>query len=248
MMQKSPQYLSRNDIERIAQRVIAAYQRLPAVRKGPDGVVSPALLIHDLLGLSVEYHTLSPNGSILGLTACGEVWVTVYDNPAHPEYCPLDGKTLLIDKHLTEEGANQGRYHFTLVHEGSHQIYKMLFPKAYANSVAARKIHYCTAHRALGRSDWEEWRTDALTSAILMPLDMVRSNMSRFGLGEKLRLLNRVFAPEEYARFCKMADYMGVSKQALAIRLKQLGLLDRDNLQDSYALVNVFPEDGEVPG
>ena len=247
-MKKSLQYLSRVDIEGIAQRVVGAYRKLPAARKEPDGVVRPMLLIHDLLGLSVEYHTLSLNGSVLGLTACGEVWVMVYDNPAHPEYCHLDGKTLLVDKYLAEEGANQGRYHFTLAHEACHQIYKMLFPKAYMDSIAERRIRYCTAYRVAGRGDWEEWRTDALTSAVLMPPDMVRDNMLRFGLGDKLRLLNRVFAPEEYAHFCEMAGYMGVSKQALAIRLKQLGLLGRDNLQDSYALVNVFPDDGEVPG
>ena len=248
MMKKYPQYLSRNEIEQIARRVVSAYQRLPSVRKGPESVVSPTLLIHDLLGLSVGYHTLSRNGSVLGLTACGEVWVTVYDDPAHPEYYHLDGKTLLIDKGLTAKEGNQGRYHFTLVHEACHQIYKMLFPKTYMNPIAERRVHYCTAHRATGRGDWEEWRTDTLTSAILMPPDMVRSNMHRFGLGAKLRLLNHVFASEEYARFCELADYMGVSKQALAIRLKQLGLLERDDLQDSYALVNVFPDEGEVPG
>lgn len=41
---------------------------------------------------------------------------------------------------------------------------------------------------------------------------------------------------------------MGVSRQALAIRLKQLGLLEQDYLKDPYALVNVVPEDGEIPG
>ena len=71
--------------------------------------------------------------------------------------------------------------------------------------------------------------------------------MQVFGLGDRLRLLNRVFAPNEYDRFCKMADYMGVSKQALAIRLKQLGLLERDYLKDPFALVNIFPDEKAVP-
>ena len=41
---------------------------------------------------------------------------------------------------------------------------------------------------------------------------------------------------------------MGVSRQALAIRLKQLGLLERYELQDPYALVNVVPDEGEILG
>lgn len=247
MTKKSPQYLSRNDIEQIAQRVSSAYQKLPAVQKETDGVVHPMLLIRDLLGLSVECHALSPDGSILGLTSCGEVWIPVYDDPANPEYCHLDGKTLLVDRKLAE-GTNQGRYHFTLIHEACHQIYRMLFPKAYAWDVAARKIHFCTAQRAMSHGDWEEWRTDTLASAILMPQNMVQDNMRIFGLGDKLRILNRVFAPSEYNRFCEMADHMGVSKQALAIRLKRLGLLERDCLQDPYSLINIFPDDREKVG
>ena len=81
-----------------------------------------------------------------------------------------------------------------------------------------------------------------------MPLGLVKNNMRAFGFGDGLRLLNRIFAPDEYDRFCKMANHMGVSKQALAIRLKQLGLLERDCLQDPFVLVDVFPDDGEIPG
>lgn len=61
-------------------------------------------------------------------------------------------------------------------------------------------------------------------------------------------MLNRVYAAEDYSRFSDMADYMGVSKQALAIRLKGLDLLEREFLKDPYALVNVCPDDKEVRG
>lgn len=246
MMRRNPRYLSRSDIELIAQRVVTAYQRLPTAQERPDGMIRPGALIQDLLGLSIGYHTLSRNGSILGLTSCGEVWVTVYDSPKHPEYCHLDGRTLLIDKELAAEGANIGRHHFTLVHEACHQIYRMLFPQAYMDDIVARRVHCCTQHRTTSRGDWEEWRTDALASAILMPPEMVKDNMYKFGLGDRIRILNRVFAPNEYGGFCEMADYMGVSKRALAIRLKQLGFLERDDLNDPFALVNVIPDEKEA--
>lgn len=236
-------YLSRKDLESIAQRVVTAYRKLPAYRKHPPNTVCPEALVGNLLGLSTEYHVLSRNGTVLGLTCCGLVGVPIYDDPEHPEYFYLDGKTLLIDKRLIGKCADIGRYHFTLAHEACHQIYWMLFPREYAVSVSQRKIHYYSSFPATGNDYWEEWRTNALTSAVLMPTDMVLYNMTAFGLGAKLRMLNRVFAPEEYERFEKMAAYMGVSKRALAIRLKYLGLLDQDYLQDPYALVDIHPDE-----
>ena len=240
------QRLSRKDIEAIAKRVTAAYKKLPFLQGQQPDRILPELLAHDLLGLTTEFHTLSRNGGILGLTACGEVDVQIYDDPKHPEFFHLDGKTLLIDLGLTKEGTSIGRYHFTLTHEASHQIFKMLFPREYTSPVRLRQIHYCTATLVSSEDYWEEWRTNALTSAVLMPEEMVRSNMVTFGLGEKLHMLNRVYAAEEYTRFSDMADHMGVSKQALAIRMKGLGLLEREFLQDPHALVNVCPDDKEI--
>ena len=238
--------LSRKNIEAIASRIITAYKRLPSLQGQNPDMVQPELLVHDLLGLTIEYHTLSRDGGILGLTVCGEMDVRIYDDPKHPELFHLDGRTLLIDSYLVKEDANKGRYHFTLIHEACHQIFKMLFPKEYTTPVHLRKIHYCTSIPSESGDYWEEWRTNALASAVLMPEEMVRNNMFAFGLGEKMPVLNRVYATENYNRFSDMASYMGVSRQALAIRLKGLGLLARDDLLDPYALTDVHPDDEEL--
>lgn len=236
-------YLTRSDIEAIAKRVVTAYRKLPSAQGAESNVISPKLLIEDLLGLATRYHTLSRDGVILGLTSCGDVGVPIYDDPQHPEYFFLDGKTLLIDKSLIAKDANKGRYHFTLVHEACHQIYRMLFPQEYMNTVARRKVHYCTQPPVRSNDYWDEWRTNVLTSAILMPIDDVQTNMLTFGLGEKLRMLNKVFAPKDYERFCRMADYMGVSQAALSIRLRQLGLLELNHVKNPYELVDIFPNE-----
>lgn len=236
-------YLTRHDIEMIACRVITAYKKLPALCGQQINKVQPELLIRDLLGLTMDYHFLSLNGDILGLTACSTITVPIYDNPDRPEYYRLDGHTVLIDKRLLSDQANVGRRHFTQVHEACHQIYRMLYPRRYMTTVASRQIHYCTSRRRI--KDWEEWRTDTLTSAILMPYDMIRSNMIDFGLGDKIHRLNKVFDPNEYSRFCEMASYMGVSKQALSIRLQQLGLLEENYLENPYNLIDIYPDDVE---
>lgn len=102
--------LSRKNIEAIASRIITAYKRLPSLRGQNPDMIQPELMAHDLLGLTVEYHTLSRDGGILGLTACGEMDVRIYDDPKHPKLFHLDGRTLLIDSYLVKEGANKGRY------------------------------------------------------------------------------------------------------------------------------------------
>lgn len=79
-----------------------------------------------------------------------------------------------------------------------------------------------------------------------MPEDMVRENMAAFGLGVPMQMVNRVFASRDYTRFSDMAAYMGVSKKALSIRMKQLGFLKADYLDDPYALVNIYPQEDEI--
>lgn len=235
-------YLTQGDIEAIAQRVTTAYRKLPNL----CGItkIDPERLVTDLLGLSISYHVLSRHGTILGLTAYGDIGIPIYDDPEHPEYCFIDPKTVLVDKSLLAGNANVGRYHFTLIHEACHQVFRMLFPKAYSPPVMRRQLHFCTLSPCARDAYWEEWRTNRLASAILMPADMVQMNMLTFGLGDKLKMLNSVFAPDDYQRFSDMAGYMGVSKKALSIRMKQLGLLDQDYLGAPYDLINIYPEKG----
>ena len=86
-------YLSRQDIEIIAQRVVSAYKRLPSHNGREVNMVQPNLLVCSLLGLSVDHHTLSRSGAILGLTSCGPVSVPIFDDPTVPKYYDLDGRT-----------------------------------------------------------------------------------------------------------------------------------------------------------
>ena len=241
-------YLSKREIEAIATRVVNAYQRMVGTAGAMIQRVCPEVLIRNLLGLNITYRTLSIDGSILGMTAFDQVGVRVYENK-NPTHFYLDGKTVLIESALTEPDANPGRLHFTLVHEASHQILKMLFPKEYASGINHRHVYCCTdsSIRYGGRQvDWEEWRVNMLTAAILMPLDLLVKQMKAVGLYSKIRMLNRVFAPKEYQAFATVAENLGVSKAALSIRLKQLGLLTRNDLKDPYALVRIEPDEEEL--
>lgn len=234
-------YLSRNDLETIGGRVIAAYKKLPAIFGQAPERVDIDYLCQELLSLRVDYARLSLNGEKIGLTSSCEVGVEIFpENPSCEEeqYYMLDGKTILIESELVKEGANIGHRNYTVSHESCHHILKMLFPHDYGVQAKARSAH-CYYRSSRGNTDWEEWQVETLAAMILLPLECVVRSMERFGLGTQMRLLNRVFASADYKKFEAMASFMGASKTALSIRMMQLGLLKRNDLSDPYRLVRV---------
>ena len=55
-----------------------------------------------------------------------------------------------------------------------------------------------------------------------------------------------LMAPEEYEAFCEMCSILGVSKQALSIRMKNLGLLGEDQLSNPFGIMDIFMEEEEI--
>ena len=55
--------LSRKDLENIAERVLVSYRKLPEVQKKKMYRIDPELLLTRVLGLNIEYHHLSVDGS-----------------------------------------------------------------------------------------------------------------------------------------------------------------------------------------
>jgi len=232
--------LCENDIESIAQRVDRAYCRLPQFQGQRIERIDPELLARELLGLDIEYHLLSISGSVLGLTAQNKYKVTVFDNGPEGEDCILRKKTIFVDRYLHETPELTGRYHFTVGHECSHHILWMLFP-AHSAQMAERRIHYCLA--TANGNDEDERYTNPLSSAILMPPQLLLAKMSEFGLGTHIKVLNRLTDSRGYQRFSDMAASLGVSKTALCIRMKKLGMLDREYLRDPYAAYDIRVDD-----
>ncbi len=139
-------YLSRNDLETIGGRVIAAYKRLSAISGQALERVDIDYLCQELLGLRIDYARLSLNGEKIGLTSSCDIGVEVFpEDPSSTEeqYYMLDGKTILIESDLMKEGANIGRRNYTVSHESCHHILKMLFPHDYGAQASGRSVHCC---------------------------------------------------------------------------------------------------------
>ena len=233
--------LSRKDLETIGTRVFKAYKKLPSVSRMKNLYnVDPEILCRDLLGLNLEYEHLSLDGSILGLTSFSEYGIEIFEDDNSDSFYYLDGKTILVESELKSNSSLKGRCNFTIVHECSHQVLKMLYPKNYG-AISNNQIHFSKTEKTQKKPiiDWEEWQANVLAAYILLPQELIEKAMFYFGFEGKIQLLNKIFAPKEYARFSAMADFLGSSNQALVIRMKQLNLLENEYLDDAYALVDV---------
>lgn len=233
--------LSRNDLEAIGNRVIRAYMKLPEIKGQAVYRIMPEVLAESLLGLKLDYQHLSFDGTVLGLTSFESIGINLPGADESGELYFLDGKTILIESDLAEDVEQTGRRNFTITHETSHQVLKMMFPSDYGARPHEKPIHFCRANSMRNRpiSDWEEWQTNALSSVLLLPRPLVEQAMEMFGVQGKIRILNKLFAREDYARFVSMTELLGCSKTALAIRMNQLGYLGEDYLDNPYRLVDV---------
>lgn len=219
-------FLSREDIERIAEPIIARYKQTFVPDRHLCYTVDPTQLA-SFLGYQIEYARITKDGSILGQTSSSRIWTTIYDADMNEVFFLLDGQTILIDDRLLKNQRNIGRRNFTIVHELAHQIINRQFPEMYG----PQNRTFCDFRRSSKPvTDWYEWQADALAAALLLPPDAVRDGMFVCGLGEKMRLLSRKYSETNYHRFCDMADYLQVSRTALAYRMEHLGLLERNLL------------------
>ena len=234
--------LSRKDIEGIASRVCEAYKKLPDFQGKPIYKIEPEKLATDVLGLDIQFHHLSRYGSVLGVTSPCEVSYKVYNDADEESYALLDGKTIFVEKDLKHDLKQAGRCNFTIAHEASHQIFKMLYPREYGADPCQPKVHFYLANSEVKKpiENWEEWQANTLGAAILMQEDLVRQALVLFGIPDGIKMLNKVYSPTVYERFACVAEFLGVSKKALSIRLRQLGLLEKDYLDNPYALTDVL--------
>ncbi len=222
-------FLSRADIEKISDRVIAQYKETYI----PERRMCYRVDITELaamLGYRILYVHITKDGSILGQTSNGEVWTTIYNDDMKPLLFLLDGKTILVEKRLQADPKSIGRMNFTIAHELAHQLINKMFPEySGAQNRVFRDYRRSVKPKKVGK-DWYEWQADALASALLLPLDAIQDAMFMFSLGEKITVLSRKYSEWKYHQFCQMADYLQVSRTALSYRMEQFGLLERNRL------------------
>lgn len=240
-------HLSRMEIEMIGDRVLNAYYKLPTVNKDQLWRIELEVLIQEVLNLTLDCCHLSVDGSILGVTSFKPVELDIFGLDDEQQSYYMDGKTILVEKDLYENAAMRGRCNFTMAHEASHQIFKMLFPVDYGMKPSRPALHFYRPHSETRKpiSDWEEWQANTLAAAILLPVDLVGRALFTFQLPTKIKVLSKRLDEKVFARFEDAANFLGVSKTAFAIRLKQLGILEKDYMDSQYSIIDVFKDEKE---
>ena len=225
-------YLSRKDLEGIGKKAYEAYLNLPKIRLQEDVKrVDPIVVAENMLGLSIDYQHLSLNKLTFGLTSYDPTPAIIFDDEDNKGFYPLDGRTVLIETDIAKDKDMPGKFHFTLMHECCHHILRRLYPNSYGAQLAKTQgLRYYRAQNDYPKpiTDWEEWQASALASVILIPEELLRQNMKEVGIGDELEILNSRYRTEYYNMFFRLAILMGVSLQALHIRMSQLGLIRRD--------------------
>ena len=226
------------ELEAIGDRVFRAYRALPAVQAaGPLLCVDPRLLLEAVLGLRVRFGRLSRDGKTLGMTTRDEMEVEPCAGSG--EFFALDGKTVLVEKELLGPGQT-GRRNFTIAHEGCHHILWALCPEGGAD--AGRVFRY----REAGVRTREERQVDRLAAAILMHRELVGRAMFLTGLDGRIDMLNPAWRRKEYGKFDSMCGMLGVSRQALCIRMTGLGLIGEEHLRAPDEILDIWMGDDET--
>ena len=206
---------SRSELEDKATELLVKFDRERLKKIKPIDVYA---VIEKCLNVPYDWKYLSPDQSILGATAfdSGYIWVwpeNKYYEGLKPFKLEVEKGTILIEATLTEQD-NRGRENFTVMHEVFHHVlHKRCFKdmgKNFVHTTYSRTIDGCAA-------------------AFLMPAKLTIAEYKRryeeagfesIAYGFKWRLIRG------------MAKDFGVSKQAMSIRLQNLGLIDEneDNL------------------
>ena len=218
--------LTYKQLNDMAQKIVDEYR---SPNDHPYINVDIEKLFKKLYNLKFKYCSLSSDDTILGFFSSVPMNCFVKKNGITTTI-QLDGNTALIDESLLQDKFT-GRRNFTVAHEGAHYILRHIPDAPW---IAYRE----TIDKGIV-TDWAEWQANTLASCLLMPENSVRYIFWSFYGSEHLEKITP-FNDELFCPFTAMADYFGVSKQALAIRLQKMGLVDDIILS---ATISIFKED-----
>lgn len=229
---------SKGDLEQKASELIRLYNPERFLVPKPIDVYD---VIDKILGVPYELVYLSPDQSILGLTAFEDIDWFCWPFPwcpddlsehmesncltdAEKKYLPMHRHfskgTILIEKTLTEAGANIGRHNFTVMHEVFHQV---LHKKCFVH-FNPNEPHYSTketfesdGHKKLETDiDFIEFQANYCAASFLMPRTAIEFYCTAHGV---------IFTDCTDQNIRELANAFSVSKEAMRYRLRELKLI-----------------------
>lgn len=217
---------SKNQLEEKAEDLLREFDAERLVKVKPIDVYA---VIEKCLGVPYDWKYLTPDQSILGMTAfkSGYAWVwpkPYYEEGMLPSKAYFEAGTIVIDSTLTESD-NRGSENFTVMHEVFHQVlHKRIF--AHSNP----DYTHTTTRDALYRKrkpmtplERCEFQANTCAAVFLMPRDLVTKTLA--DLWNKPKML-KVSNPFHESVINEMAKRFSVSRTAMKYRLLSLGLAE----------------------
>lgn len=185
-------------------------------------------VIEKCLDVPYDWKYLTPDQSVLGMTAFNDGYIWVWDTPYYqegmkPHKLALEKGTIVIESTLTED-SNRGRENFTVMHEVFHQVlHKTCFRRESPNY-----IHETTNVAINGKKklvtalDIIEYQANACAAAFLMPKDLTTSVFKKMYSGSESLYSTHPLAKKIIS---DMAEEFNVSNTAMKYRLQNLSLI-----------------------
>lgn len=239
--------LSKQKIEELATEFLMGFDGSYLIKAKPLPIEE---IIERHVGLDFDYKHIEKNESVLGLISFNDGYVPVY-NPEkdNDEQIWVAKGTIIIDSRLAENSGHEGRYRFTCSHELAHWLlHRQLYeeneqqPRLFdvedgekqnikcLNRYIERAFDYSRAELKT-KHDWLEWQADYMSSAILMPAYTLKkefySILKKLDIRDPYLYLDK--QPCNISNFktvvYELMEKFKVSKQAIEIRMRKLGLL-----------------------
>ena len=204
-------------LESIARSIIGQYD--PNLLHKPCAIPVEEIM-EQVYGLTVEFHHIRNNGRILGETIFEDTTVAIYEHKDNEGYklIPVKAGTIIIDASLLHR-RSYGRFRFTCAHELAHwvidrQYFKQLGEKAAAMTSETAKDMSRKTLKSSNTNDIIERQANRMASRILMPKCTLKNEFYRVS-SDRLIFDNVGYLANQYS----------VSKEAMKIRLKEMGLI-----------------------
>ncbi|MCX7885560.1 MAG: ImmA/IrrE family metallo-endopeptidase [Caloramator sp.] len=159
------------------------------------------------------------------------------------EYISAKEGTVIIDNTLLESNL-EGRYRFTMAHEGAHWILHRHIYQRNTNQISFfdnlnEPLVKCRSTSIDGKikpvqlwddNDTMEWQANYMSSAILMPKSMIFTLFKECGFGKNMDEIMGIedfYLSDVFSKY--IAAIFNVSFQAAKIRLKNLGIIKTED-------------------
>lgn len=217
---------SPSQLEAKAEELLKNFDKERLVKTKPIDVYA---VIENCLDVPYDWKYLTPDQSVLGMTAFNAGYIWVWDKPYYkdgmkPYQLMLEKGTIVIDSTLTE-GNNRGRENFTVMHEVFHQVlHKQCFrrePPDYIHETTNVAVN--GKKKLVTTLDKIEYQANTCAAAFLMPRDLITSVFKQMYSGSE-----RMYSIQPLAKriISDMAEEFNVSNTAMKYRLQNLSLIE----------------------